>query len=182
MKANKNTPDKKRKKPRVSILFKSIAGMVLLVIVFSILVSIMGFYSFTDALLEQYAEGALRTAETAAAALDDKLIAAWTGHPHLRIIDNSTEFEDKLKRLIAEISSFLGEPEPYEIERKFGIAPEEILVVDDLKPGYDMAKAAGVAFAAAGWANDIAQIETFMRKNCDVYFKTTRQLADFLNM
>ena len=54
-----------------------------------------------------------------AAALDDKLIAAWTGHPHLRIIDNATSFEDKLKRLIAEISSFLGEPEPYEIERKF---------------------------------------------------------------
>ena len=30
-----------------------------------------------------------------AAAVDDKLIAAWTGHPHLRVIDNSTNFEDK---------------------------------------------------------------------------------------
>ena len=57
-----------------------------------------------------------------AAAMDDKLIAAWTGHPHLRVIDNSTDFEDKLKRLIAEIRSFLGEPEPLEIERKFLIA------------------------------------------------------------
>ena len=28
-------------------------------------------------------------------------------------------FEDKLKKLIAEIASFLGEPEPFEIERKF---------------------------------------------------------------
>lgn len=54
-----------------------------------------------------------------AAALDDRLIAAWTGHPHLRVIDNSRTFEDKMKHLIAEISSFLGEPEPYEIERKF---------------------------------------------------------------
>ena len=54
-----------------------------------------------------------------AAALDDKLIAAWTGHPHLRIIDNATSFEDKICRLIAEITSFLGEPEPFEIERKF---------------------------------------------------------------
>ncbi len=54
-----------------------------------------------------------------AAALDDKLISAWTGHPHLRVIDNSSNFEDKMKRLIAEISSFLGEPEPFEIERKF---------------------------------------------------------------
>ena len=54
-----------------------------------------------------------------AAALDDKLIAAWTGHPHLRIVDNSTNFEDKLKRLLKEIMHFLGEPEPLEIERKF---------------------------------------------------------------
>ncbi|MBR6030155.1 MAG: AAA family ATPase [Clostridia bacterium] len=54
-----------------------------------------------------------------AAALDDKLIAAWTGHPHLRVIDNSTEFDAKMRRLIGEISSFLGEPEPMEIERKF---------------------------------------------------------------
>ena len=51
--------------------------------------------------------------------LDDKIIAAWTGHPHLRIIDNSTDFEEKLERLIKEIASFLGEPEPLEIERKF---------------------------------------------------------------
>lgn len=61
-----------------------------------------------------------------AAALDDKLIAAWTGHPHLRIIDNSTDFQDKLKRLVAEISGFLGEPEPYEIERKFLVAYPDI--------------------------------------------------------
>jgi CYTH domain-containing protein len=51
--------------------------------------------------------------------LDDKLISAWTGHPHLRIIDNSTEFEQKLERLLKEIASFLGEPEPLEIERKY---------------------------------------------------------------
>lgn len=54
-----------------------------------------------------------------AAALDDKLIAAWTGHPHLRVIDNTSTFEDKMKRLIGEISAFLGVPEPYEIERKY---------------------------------------------------------------
>ena len=51
--------------------------------------------------------------------IDDKLIAAWTGHPHLRVIDNSGDFNDKLKRLISEIRSFLGEPAPLEIERKF---------------------------------------------------------------
>ena len=57
-----------------------------------------------------------------AAALDDKLIAAWTGHPHLRVIGNQSGFDDKMKHLIREISVFLGEPEPFEIERKFLIA------------------------------------------------------------
>ena len=54
--------------------------------------------------------------------LDGRLIAAWTGHPHLRVIDNSVDFNHKLRRLIAEIRTALGEPEPLEIERKFLIA------------------------------------------------------------
>lgn len=61
-----------------------------------------------------------------AAALDDKLISAWTGHPHLRVIDNTSTFEDKMKKLVAEIASFLGEPEPYEIERKYLIEYPDI--------------------------------------------------------
>lgn len=61
-----------------------------------------------------------------AARLDDKLISAWTGHPHFRVIDNSTDFEKKLRRLISEIASFLGEPEPYEMERKYLIAYPDI--------------------------------------------------------
>lgn len=67
-----------------------------------------------------------------AAALDDKLIAAWTGHPHLRVIDNSGDFENKMKRLIAEISAFLGEPEPFEIERKFLIEYPDIKWLESL--------------------------------------------------
>ena len=63
-------------------------------------------------------EARTETAEQARE-LDDKIIAAWTGHPHFRIIDNSTEFEQKLERLLKEIASYLGEPEPLEIERKF---------------------------------------------------------------
>ena len=57
---------------------------------------------------------------------DDAIIAAWTGHPHFRVIDNSTDFRNKMMRLISEISSFLGEPEPYEIERKFLIRYPDI--------------------------------------------------------
>ena len=64
--------------------------------------------------------------------LDDKLIAAWTGHPHFRIIDNSTEFEQKLERLLKEIAHFLGEPEPFEIERKFLIYHPNIKELEKL--------------------------------------------------
>ena len=53
-------------------------------------------------------------------------------------------------------------------------------MVDDLKPGYDMARAAGVDFAAAGWAYDVPEIEAFMRKNCDFYFKTVQEFGTFL--
>ena len=42
------------------------------------------------------------------------------------------------------------------------------------------ARAAGVDFAAVGWANDIPAIEAFMRRNCDLYFKTVAELAAFL--
>ncbi len=67
-----------------------------------------------------------------AALIDDKLIAAWTGHPHLRVIDNSTDFEIKIKRLIEEIVSFLGEPEPFEIERKFLIEYPDIRLLETI--------------------------------------------------
>ena len=59
-------------------------------------------------------------------------------------------------------------PDPFtlfDIMEKYNLSKSEILVVDDLKPGYDMAKAAGVDFAAAGWAYDVFEIEDFMKKN-----------------
>jgi len=73
------------------------------------------------------ANNSARTETVAEAALlDDKLISAWTGHPHFRVIDNTSSFEDKMKKLVAEIASFLGEPEPYEIERKYLIEYPDI--------------------------------------------------------
>ena len=74
-------------------------------------------------------------------------------------------------------------PSPWPLEQimeRTGLGKKDLLVIDDLKPGYDMARAAGVPFAAAGWANDIPEIETFMRKNCDRYFKTVSALRDYL--
>lgn len=74
-------------------------------------------------------------------------------------------------------------PSPYPlfaIMEQFSLKPEELLVIDDLKPGYDMAMSAGVDFAAVGWSNDIPSIESFMRANCRRYFKTVEELDRFL--
>ena len=69
-------------------------------------------------------------------------------------------------------------PAPWALEQimaKYRLKSVQMLVLDDLKPGYDMARACGVPFAAAGWANDIPEIEGFMRGNCDFYFKTVEE-------
>lgn len=65
--------------------------------------------------------------------IDEKLISAWTGHPHFRVIDNSTTFDGKIKRLIKEIATFLGEPEPFEIERKYLIEYPDITWLESLE-------------------------------------------------
>ena len=64
--------------------------------------------------------------------LDNKLIAAWTGHPHFRVIDNSDNFETKIGRLISEIAGFLGAPEPLEIERKFLIEYPDLKILEQM--------------------------------------------------
>ncbi len=50
---------------------------------------------------------------------DAKTLNSWLGHPHLRIIDNSTDFDGKKKRLFRAVWKALGTPVPTEIERRF---------------------------------------------------------------
>lgn len=61
-----------------------------------------------------------------ARALDKKTLGNWIGHPHLRIIDNSTDFEEKINRLMSEVYAAIGDPIPVEIERKYLIAMPDI--------------------------------------------------------
>lgn len=51
--------------------------------------------------------------------LDKKIIDAWGGHPHLRVINNHEDFTTKLNRVLKEISDVLGLPQPIEEERKY---------------------------------------------------------------
>ena len=51
--------------------------------------------------------------------LDKKVIQAWTGHPHLRVINNDEDFEKKMTRVLKEISDVLSLPQPIVDERKY---------------------------------------------------------------
>lgn len=65
--------------------------------------------------LEQADEKGLQIARE----LDKKVIEAWTGHSHLRVINNHEDFNNKLNRVLKEISNVLGIPQPIEEERKY---------------------------------------------------------------
>jgi HAD superfamily hydrolase (TIGR01509 family) len=68
----------------------------------------------------------------------------------------------------------------HSIRGRFGLAPSEVVVVDDLKPGVLMAKSAGVRAAAAGWAHSIPVIQAWMAANCESYLRTVTDLERFL--
>lgn len=74
-------------------------------------------------------------------------------------------------------------PNPYpleEIMRTYHLKPEELLVVDDLKPGLDMARSCGVDFAGAGWSHIIPEIADYMQTHSDYYFSTVDEFSEFL--
>ena len=64
---------------------------------------------------EQMNEEGLRIARE----LDKKVIKAWTGHPHLRVINNNDDFNAKLNRVLKEIAQVVGLPQPIKEERKY---------------------------------------------------------------
>lgn len=64
---------------------------------------------------EQANEEGLRLARM----LDKKVLTAWSMHPHLRIVDNGSDFETKLNRVLQEISEVLELPLPIKEERKY---------------------------------------------------------------
>jgi HAD superfamily hydrolase (TIGR01509 family) len=74
-------------------------------------------------------------------------------------------------------------PHPYpvlETLRRLRLKPAEVLVLDDLKPGIDMAVAAGVDAAAACWSHELPEIREFMRRSCVACFATVAELRDYL--
>lgn len=74
-------------------------------------------------------------------------------------------------------------PNPFSIKetmRLFNLTEKDILMVDDLKPGLDMAKACDVDFASAGWSHVIPEVIEFMKSNSTYYFKEVKELKKLI--
>lgn len=69
----------------------------------------------------------------------------------------------------------------YELMNKFDLKSEDIILVDDLKPGYEMARETNITFAYASWAETKTKyIETYMKENADVYLNNVDELYNYL--
>jgi len=74
-------------------------------------------------------------------------------------------------------------PHPYPVLstlERFGLERREVLVLDDLKPGADMAAAAGVDCAAAGWGHSIPELREAMRAACRWHFDSVEEFSKFI--
>lgn len=75
-------------------------------------------------------------------------------------------------------------PSTYPLETimaKYGLKPNDLLVVDDLKPAWEMAKNAGVPIGFAGWSKlEVPQITNEMTQLCNFAFSSTGELEKFL--
>jgi len=50
---------------------------------------------------------------------DYRIQQAWIGHPKFRLIDNNTDFREKVNRVVAEICRTIGLPAPVEAKKKY---------------------------------------------------------------
>ena len=63
----------------------------------------------------------------------------------------------------------------------YGFSPQELLVVDDMKLAYTMAKKQGVPIAFAAWGRkNCPAICEEMRMLCDFSFDTPQEFGEFL--
>lgn len=104
---------------------------------------------------------------------DDALIAAWTGHPHLRVIDNRYDFDEKMLALIREISAFLGEPKPLETRRKYLIEYPDLQMLES-RPNCERVEIMQ-AYLRSDIPGEVIRIRQRGTDGSYVYFKTRKR-------
>jgi beta-phosphoglucomutase-like phosphatase (HAD superfamily) len=100
---------------------------------------------------------------------------------HYRRAEDSASFPDLIFGWTEDAERRKPSPWPVrEALRRLAVAPEEALIVDDLKPGVLMSRASGVAIAGAGWSHRVPEIASYMRAHSLAYFPTIESFRDFL--
>lgn len=117
---------------------------------------------------EQMNEEGLRIARL----LDKKVIHAWTGHPHLRVINNHDDFETKMRRVIKEISNVLTLPQPIEEERKYivevaGALPEDAIESEIWQTYLQSEPDAEVRLRKRSWGRKEVFVHTTKKKTAE---------------
>jgi phosphoglycolate phosphatase/pyrophosphatase PpaX len=68
-----------------------------------------------------------------------------------------------------------------DIMQRYNLKPEQLLVVDDMKPAWEMASKVNVPIAFAGWGRkEYPAVFEEMKKLCDFTFESCAQLERFL--
>lgn len=68
-----------------------------------------------------------------------------------------------------------------DIMERFSLEPRELLMVDDMKLGWQMAYAVHVPTAFAGWSKqEFPELSKEMRRICDFSFDSAKELEEFL--
>ncbi len=75
-------------------------------------------------------------------------------------------------------------PSSYPLEhiiQTYSFTPEQMLVVDDLKPAWQMANAVNVPIAFAAWSKtEVPEVAAEMKQLCNFTFNTPAELEEFL--
>ena len=116
-------------------------------------------------------------------------IVTVVSHSEVEIIEKHYREADSLGTVFPDyIFGWTFEPEkrkpnPFpvnQILKRFDLQKEEALIVDDLKPGVEMAKASGVPIAAAGWGHQIPDVRAYMEANCLAYLTEVEKLRELI--
>lgn len=107
--------------------------------------------------------------------LDRKVASVWDSHKNFYVIDNENgvSFEEKLNKLIYEISAFLGEAEPMEIERKFLIEYPDVEWLENLS---DCRRLQIVqTYLVSDKVTDEIRVRATCENGCYTYTKTVKK-------
>jgi len=117
--------------------------------------------------------------------LDKKVNRAWTGHPHLRVINNHDDFDAKIHRVLKEISNVLGIPQPIEEERTYiveitGELPE--CIESEITQTYLVADPdCEIRLRRRSWQGEVVNVhKTKKRISATEVLETERQVSNAL--